>query len=82
MNNITVGLKKFMQNKNTVTVLGVIAAIVVLYRLLAAVVQPISEKRMINCIGNMADGASLLLQIVLTSGALFLIVIATVSNMR
>ncbi len=58
------------------------AAIVILYRLLAAVVQPISEKRMVNCIGNMADGASLLLQIVLTSGALFLIVIATVSNMR
>ena len=57
------------------------AAIVVAYRFLAALVQPISEKRMVNCIGNMADGAGLLLQIILTSGALFLIVIATVSNM-
>ena len=31
MGNLTTGLKKFMQNKNTVTVVGVIAAIVVLY---------------------------------------------------
>lgn len=31
MNNITVGLKKFLGNKNTVTILGVLAAIVVLY---------------------------------------------------
>ncbi len=56
------------------------AGIVILYRLAAAVVQPISEKRMVNCIGNMADGASLLLQIILTSCALFLIVIAIVAN--
>ena len=57
-------------------------AIVLLYRLMAALIQPISEKRMVNCIGNMADGASLLLQILLTSAALFLIVIAAVSNLR
>ena len=56
------------------------AGIMVLYRFMAAIVQPISEKRMVNCIGNMADSASLLLQIILTSGALFLIVIATVTN--
>lgn len=31
MNNITVGLKKFLSNKNTVTIIGVIAAILVLY---------------------------------------------------
>ena len=31
MNNMTVGLKKFLANKNTVTILGVILAIVVLY---------------------------------------------------
>lgn len=31
MNNITVGLKKFLSNKNTVTIIGVIAAIIVLY---------------------------------------------------
>ena len=31
MGNLTTGLKKFMQNKNTVTVVGVIVAIIVLY---------------------------------------------------
>ena len=31
MGNITIALKKFMQNKNTVTVVGVVAAIFVLY---------------------------------------------------
>ena len=31
MGNLSIGLKKFLQNKNTVTVVGVIAAIVVLY---------------------------------------------------
>lgn len=31
MNNITVGFKKFLSNKNTVTIVGVVAAIVVLY---------------------------------------------------
>ena len=31
MNNLTVGLKKFLSNKNTVTVLGIILAFVVLY---------------------------------------------------
>ena len=31
MGNLTTGIKKFLQNKNTVTVLGVVLAIVVLY---------------------------------------------------
>jgi len=31
MGNLTMGLKKFLQNKNTVTVVGVVAAIMVLY---------------------------------------------------
>ncbi len=31
MNNITVGLKKFLSNKNTVTVIGVLLAVVILY---------------------------------------------------
>lgn len=56
------------------------AGIVVLYRLTAAVIQPISEKRMVNCVGTMADGAGLLLHMIVTSGALFLIVIAIVTN--
>ena len=56
------------------------AGVVILYKLAAAMVEPISEKRMVNCIGNMADGASLLLQIILTICALFLIVIAIVTS--
>lgn len=31
MNNLVVGLKKFLTNKNTVTVVGVVLAIVILY---------------------------------------------------
>ena len=31
MGNLAIGFKKFMQNKNTVTVVGVILAIVILY---------------------------------------------------
>ncbi len=31
MGNLTTGIKKFLQNKNTVTVLGVVAAIIILY---------------------------------------------------
>ena len=31
MNNLTVGIKKFLTNKNTVTVVGVILAVIVLY---------------------------------------------------
>ena len=56
------------------------AGIVILYKLAAAMVEPISEKRMVNCIGNMADGASLLLQIIITICVLFLIVIAIVAS--
>ena len=56
------------------------AGVVILYKLVAAMVEPISEKRMVNCIGNMADGASLLLQIIITICVLFLIVIAIVAS--
>ena len=56
------------------------AGVVILYKLAAAMVEPISEKRMVNCIGNMADGASLLLQIIITICVLFLIVIAIVAS--
>ena len=31
MGNISVGIKKFLSNKNTVTILGVVAAVLVLY---------------------------------------------------
>ena len=56
------------------------AIIVLLYRFMAAIIQPISEKRIVNCVGNMADGANLLLQIILDTCVLFLITIAIVTN--
>lgn len=56
------------------------AFIVFLYRFTAAIIQPISEKRIVNCVGNMADGANLLLQIILTTCVLFLLTIAIVTN--
>lgn len=56
------------------------AVITLLYRFAAAIIQPISEKRIVNCVGNMADGANLLLQIILTTCVLFLITIAIVAN--
>ena len=31
MGNLTIGIKKFLQNKNTVTVIGVVLAIIILY---------------------------------------------------
>ena len=56
------------------------AIIAFLYRFTAAIIQPISEKRIVNCVGNMADGANLLLQIILNTCVLFLITIAIVTN--
>lgn len=57
--------------------MGVIALI---YKLVAAMVQPISEKRMVGCISSMADGAEILLKIIFTSGVLFLVTIAMVAS--
>lgn len=56
------------------------AIVTLMYKLTAALVQPISEKRIVGCISSMADGAEMLLRIVLTSGVLFLITIAMVAN--
>lgn len=50
------------------------------YQLTAALVQPISDKRMVNCISSMADGTKILLKIVFTTGALFLVTIAVVAT--
>lgn len=55
------------------------AVIVILYKLTAALIQPISDKRMVGCISSMADGTALLLRIIFTSCVLFLISIAIVA---
>lgn len=55
------------------------AVSVLLYKLTAALIQPVSEKRIVGCISSMADGATILLRIIFTSCLLFLITIAMVA---
>ena len=56
------------------------AVVTLLYKLVAAMIQPISEKRFVGCISSMADGAEILLRIIFTSGVLFLVTIAMVAS--
>ncbi len=51
-----------------------------LYRLLAAVAQPISDKRLLNTLTVMSDGFGLLLRVLLTAEFLFLVSIAIVTT--
>lgn len=59
--------------------LAQIALLVLLYKLAAAFLQPVSDKRLVGCIGGMADGCQLLLQMIFTTGVLFLLTIAIVA---
>ena len=78
--------------KNGIGIVGMIICLVVclppliqmgvtalLYQLVSAVAQPISDKRMVNCIGSVADGSKMLLKITATIGILFLLTIAVVA---
>ncbi len=51
----------------------------ILYQLVSSVAQPVSDKRMVNCISSMADGSKLLLKLTVSVGVLFLITIAIVA---
>lgn len=55
------------------------AMMVLLYKLAAAFVQPVSDKRLTGCIGSMAEGCQLLLRVIFTAGVLFLLTIAIVA---
>ena len=79
--------------KNGIGVAGMIVCLVIclvpmiqmavtalMYQLITALVQPISDKRMVNCINSMADGSKMLLRIVLTTSVLFLLTIAVVAT--
>lgn len=57
-----------------------IAVTSLLYRLIAALLQPVSDKRMVNCISSVADGSRMLLKVVFTTGLLFFITIAVVAT--
>ncbi len=56
------------------------AMVTLMYKMTAALAQPVSDKRMIGCVSSMADGATLLLRVVITSCALFLISIAVAAQ--
>lgn len=79
--------------KNGIGVAGMIICLVVcmapiiqmavtalMYQLVAALIQPVSDKRMVNCVAGMADGTKMLLRIVFTTGVLFLLTIAVVAT--
>ncbi len=57
-----------------------IALTSLMYQLIAALIQPVSDKRMVNCVSSVADGSKILLKIVFTTGVLFLITIAVVAT--
>ena len=55
------------------------AVTALLYQVIAALIQPISDKRMVDCVSSIADGSKMLLRIVFTTAMLFLLTIAVVA---
>ncbi len=56
-----------------------IGCIVLMYKLAAALIQPVSDKRVTGCVESVSDGLRLLMRIVFTTGFLFLLTIVVVS---
>ena len=50
-----------------------------LYKILAAMIQPISDKRMIGCISSAGESGRLLWKAVVTTAVMFLVTIAMVT---
>lgn len=50
-----------------------------LYKLIAAMIQPISDKRIVGCVSGMGEGCQILLRVIFTTGMLFLLTIAIVT---
>jgi stage III sporulation protein AE len=78
--------------KNAIGVAGVVVIIVIcaipvlkltvttlIYRISSAAVQPISDKRMLNCVIASAEASTLLLQTILVGGVLFLLTITIIA---
>lgn len=51
-----------------------------LYKFLAALTQPISDKRMVGCLSTIGDGCTLLLKVLVTVEVLFMITIAILAT--
>lgn len=56
-----------------------IAAITLLYKLAAAIIEPVSDKRLVGCIASVGEGGRLFMRVIFTVGLLFLLTIAVVS---
>lgn len=56
-----------------------IGMMTLIYKLIAAVAEPVSDKRIVSCIASTGDGAVLLLKTVYTSAVLFLLTIVVVA---
>lgn len=50
-----------------------------LYKLISALIQPISDKRIVGCVSGMSEGCQILLRVIFTTGMLFLLTIAIVT---
>lgn len=50
-----------------------------LYKMLAAFIQPISDKRIVGCITSVGEGSQIVMRLIYTTGILFLITIAIVT---
>lgn len=58
-----------------------IALMVLMYKLAAALIQPISDKRIVGCIESIGEGCQLLMRVIFTVGVLFLLTIAIIAAM-
>lgn len=78
--------------KNGIGVTGAIICIVIcivpllqmfvmtfLYKLTSALIQPVSDKRIVGCVSGMGEGCRILSQVIFTTGMLFLLTIAIVT---
>ncbi|WP_242866638.1 stage III sporulation protein AE [Mediterraneibacter massiliensis] len=50
-----------------------------LYKFAAALVQPVSDKRIVGCIGSVSEGYELIVKVIFSTGILFLLTIAVVA---
>lgn len=56
-----------------------VACVALLYKLAAAVIQPVSDPRITGCVETVGEGVRLLMRVVFTTGVLFLLTVAVVS---
>ena len=50
-----------------------------LYKLAAALVQPVSDKRITTCISSVSEGYEIMARVIFTTGLLFMLTIAIVA---